>query len=612
MSSIVIPTRLKDRLDEEWSAIICQFIHNTDGILSGNPYFFPEYTRHDVLHINHVLKIADKLIHNNTIEQLTPAAVGVFLMAAISHDIGMFLRPDGLKRLLESKNWKYRWAEYGVSLQHFSDSEIKACFGSQKNLERLELPQVFDCLTPWQIRICGEFLRRYHPLLAQDIITNGFYGHETLNLFEGITLRSKERYCALIAIIARSHGMTLEDAEPVLKKLDDRKPEFSLQIPVYYLMALLRLADYLDAGADRAPHAILSMQHFESTISQDEFNWNKIIELKDVWGSSGDESEFIEVDTDQIDSKTFLKIETWLKALQQELDICWRYLALKYENKYQTRYMLTIRSIDSNVLQNTPRQMLEERIVIESAAIRVNPKITDLLVVPLYGDDPSYGVRELLQNALDACRERKVLEQEAGNADYKDYVTIEVNSKSTPPYFCITDNGIGMTKNVILNYFLIAGSSYRHNPSWKKTFQEKHVFRSGRFGVGVLAAFLLGYKLQVETLPIGEEKSYFFQIENENYGQVNIERKKAKSDILIRNGGGTRILIEMEPTKANGMVSEFLTETSIARRFDAKQLWFQWYMLDSPKVVYLIDQILYQNLHILLDKPEQYKTYQQT
>lgn len=140
-----------------------------------------------------------------------------------------------------------------------------------------------------------------------------------------------------------------------------------------------------------------------------------------MWGSSGDESEFIEVDTDKIDSRTFLKVESWLKGLQRELDICWRYLALKYENKYQDRYLLTIRSIDSNVLQNMPRQILEERIAIESAAIRVNPQITDLLVVPLYGDDPSYGVRELLQNALDACWERKVLEQERG--------------KSSPPIF---------------------------------------------------------------------------------------------------------------------------------------------------------------------------------
>ncbi len=408
--------------------------------------------------------------------------------------------------------------------------------------------------------------------------------------------------------------MTLDDAEPMLKKLDDRKPEFSLQIPVYYLMALLRMADYLDAGADRAPHAILSMQHFESTMSLDEFYWNKIVELKDVWGNSGDESEFIEVDTDQIDSKTFLKVETWLKALQQELDICWRYLALKYENKYQTRYLLTIRSIDSNVLQNTPRQILEERIVIESAAIRVNPKITDLLVVPLYGNDPSYGVRELLQNALDACRERKILEQGAGNTDYEGCVMIEVNSKSTPPYFCITDNGIGMTKNVILNYFLIAGSSYRHNPSWKKTFQEKHVFRSGRFGVGVLAAFLLVYKLQVETLPIGEEKSYFFQIENENYGQVNIERKKTETDVLIKNGGGTCILIEMEPMKANEMVSEFQVNTIVELKLDAKQLWFQWYTLDSPKVSYLIDQKMYQNSeaiqHTFLKLQENEKWYE--
>ncbi len=33
---------------------------------------------------------------------------------------------------------------------------------------------------------------------------------------EGIVLHSKERYCALIALIARSHGMSLDDTEPIL------------------------------------------------------------------------------------------------------------------------------------------------------------------------------------------------------------------------------------------------------------------------------------------------------------------------------------------------------------------------------------------------------------
>lgn len=45
----------------------------------------------------------DKLIHSATMEKLTPAATGVLLMAAISHDIGMFLKPDGLKELLKHK-----------------------------------------------------------------------------------------------------------------------------------------------------------------------------------------------------------------------------------------------------------------------------------------------------------------------------------------------------------------------------------------------------------------------------------------------------------------------------------------------------------------------------
>lgn len=152
-----------------------------------------------------------------------------------------------------------------------------------------------------------------------------------------------------------------------------------------------------------------------------------------------------------------------------------------------------------------------------------------------------------------------------------------------------------MTKDVIVNYFLIAGSSYRNNSSWKKSFREKDVCRSGRFGVGVLAAFLLGYKIQVETLPMGEEKAYFYQIENNSYGQINIERRESRTETLIRNGGGTRILIEMDSKKANSMVSEIPLDYMAVTRLDTQLLWFEWYILDSPKLHYTIDNKEYEN-----------------
>jgi hypothetical protein len=45
--------------------------------------------------------------------------------------------------------------------------------------------------------------------------------------------------------------------------------------------------------------------------------------------------------------------------------------------------------------------LIPEKIAFEAA----NADLLKLLVAPLYGNDPSIGVRELIQNAIDAVRE---------------------------------------------------------------------------------------------------------------------------------------------------------------------------------------------------------------
>src|SRR5205807_1070240 len=86
----------------------------------------------------------------------------------------------------------------------------------------------------------------------------------------------------------------------------------------------------------------------------------------------------------------------------------------------------------------------------------------------------------------------------------------------------VVDAGLGMDASVIKNYFLKAGASFRKSDSWHKMFdvdsglskdaktKPKPVFRSGRFGIGVLAAFLLGSEIQVLTRRLGEERGIEF------------------------------------------------------------------------------------------------------
>jgi hypothetical protein len=67
-----------------------------------------------------------------------------------------------------------------------------------------------------------------------------------------------------------------------------------------------------------------------------------------------------------------------------------------------------------------------------------------------------------------------------------------------------------MTVDTVQNYFLKAGASLRRSEIWRQTFEDEKghskVLRSERFGVGALAAFLLGDEVHVETRQVSQPR----------------------------------------------------------------------------------------------------------
>jgi len=143
-----------------------------------------------------------------------------------------------------------------------------------------------------------------------------------------------------------------------------------------------------------------------------------------------------------------------------------------------------------------------------SASFDATADLLKILIKPLYGNRPEIGVRELLQNAIDAVQELRQWAQDHGDPAME---KIPLPQQKSDVEICIgyddcitiRDKGIGMTADVIRNYFLKAGASYRESTAWRESFTKKDggskVARSGRFGIGALAAFLLGDRVEVTT-----------------------------------------------------------------------------------------------------------------
>ena len=115
-------------------------------------------------------------------------------------------------------------------------------------------------------------------------------------------------------------------------------------------------------------------------------------------------------------------------------------------------------------------------------------RILKLLANDIY-DSPYALLRENVQNAYDAVLMRQA--KECFNPIIE--ITIEEGSIS------ISDNGIGMTSDVIENNYWKAGSSGKNNP------EARAAGVVGTFGIGAMANFGICTKLEIITRFYGVE-----------------------------------------------------------------------------------------------------------
>ncbi|MFG2353596.1 caspase family protein [Streptomyces sp. NPDC048521] len=153
------------------------------------------------------------------------------------------------------------------------------------------------------------------------------------------------------------------------------------------------------------------------------------------------------------------------------------------------------------------------RPVYESTDLRfrlADDRIQELLMgEQLYGD-PALAIRELYQNALDACRYRGariayLRRRGAQLPDWQGRITfIQGVDDYGRPYIECTDNGIGMGERELREVFSHAGKRFADLPeyhdelaAWRAEGIELHP--NSRFGIGVLSYFMIADDISVTT-----------------------------------------------------------------------------------------------------------------
>ena len=585
MATIRIPSKLKARLNKEHATIIDNNLINFSHILKEERlFFFPEYTDHGINHIEGVLKSIEKLISDVTFKKLSSIDICAIIIATVLHDIGMHTSLEMFIKMILGeydhipgnlfieKTWKELWAEYLKDSRSWNQEKKNNVFGEKDHVIKVPNLDKLQSFDGYDKKFIGEFIRIHHARLAYEIALKGFIGNDKLIIFDLTNNQelNNKKFMQAAGLIARSHGMNVRDTFDYLIKLSGKSLwKTPIDIKVVFLMILIRIGDYIQIDATRTDELMLKLRIFYSPYSLREHKTHLAI---DCVHYDNDDKEKIVVEASPKDAQMYVKINNLVKDIQKELDLSWAILGEVYGNEFKLKY----RRIESNLTDEDIKNGYD--FVPNLFGLKFNNKLSELLIEPLYGNDPSFGVRELVQNAVDACRTRLAIDP-----NYCETIHVRVDLDTENKLFTIEDSGIGMTIDEIDKFFLTIGSSYDSSIEWQKTRDTERIFRTGRFGIGVLAAFLLGNTITVETRSTKSMQGYAFTASLQD--SFIIINKIKKDDF------GTKITIKCNESSCDMLEKAALARLRSVANTSVNTIWTDWYVDDIPKAVYFINDV---------------------
>jgi len=444
---------------------------------------FSTYTRHDITHIDTLLKAADWIIPKSTFATLTVADALVITLSIYVHDLGMLVTKEEYNERATS--------DFPV----FKDEVLND--QSDKGIDfrdRLSALQSED----HEHFLYEEFVRVHHAERIEAWISGKSYkkfgaSHDAAKIVREVFSPLDQVIKSDIALVARSHH--LDDLDDLTKYRVNRKYGSSEQdtANIHYAALILRTADLLHITRDRTPVVQFRLASPSDPLGQRE--WQKQQSVRAVEPQSVSEGQSAVVDV----HATFEKAEGFF-ALMEYLDYCETQLKLSagwalgasLSSPRAANYLFPWTSVDRSQIEAEGFDPHQFTFSFDQQ------KVLELLTGHTLYNDAGVAIRELVQNSIDAVRLQKS-KNEKNAADQAD-ITVSFDSETRT--LRVLDHGVGMSQKTIEDHFLKVGSSSYQT----KTFKEAHPnFTSiSRFGIGVLSAFMIADEVRVATVSSAE------------------------------------------------------------------------------------------------------------
>jgi hypothetical protein len=502
----------------------------------------PEFTVHDITHIDALWETADLITKENF--ELTPTEAFVLGGTFLIHDLGMGLAsfPNGIEELKKESIWKDTVA---ALFRKMFNKTIQ-----EKDLETLD-KDIEKAATE-------NTLRHLHAKHAEKLALISWKNNKDEDIFLIENSELRESYGTIIGLIAHSHWWSVEELEnklPALLGAPSIFPPNWIIDPVK-LACILRIADATQIDDRRSPSflrtvrkpAELSDSHwnFQQKLYQPRLERNRIVY------SSKSPFTIGEVDSWWLCYDTLIMIDNELK----EVD------SLLTDSNRMRLNAIGVASVEdpkrlSRLIAVKDWQPVDTKIKVTNVAKLVG----NLGGKQLYGENISVPIREIIQNASDAIRARRILENES---DDFGRILVKFGEDTNGRFIEIEDNGIGMSSRVLTGPFLDFGQSFWGSSLMHEELpglESKGFSSTGKYGIGFFSIFMLGERVTVTSKRYEEGRDKSLSLDFQQGINSRPILRKAKSEEIIKEGG-TIIKVWVK----NNVINELLEETGRNRK----------------------------------------------
>ncbi len=499
---------------------------------------FPNLTRHDITHVDALWNVGSVIVGDSY--EINPLEGFVLGCAFLVHDAALsYITVGGKDELRELQYWKDTYAEFEGSV----------------NMTKDEILNMVDFIT----------IRRYHASKASELIKNPIKTERgDIYILENQSIRN--HLSDIIGEIAASHHWSIDRVGEMPTQFNAPLGfDNSWYVNPQKLACILRCADagHIDMG--RAPDRLLQILHLHGLSAN---HWKAQNHLAMITVDKDHTDRAIITSTNPYKEDEF---SAWnvaydaIKVLDAEI---------KASNVLLARQSAALQFAIKEVAGASSKSQLSRYIQTKDwIPCEANVHIDDVAdIVMKLGGEALYGrsdkmlvaVRELVQNARDAIYARA--QQEKSFNIENGYINVDVSKVNGDVYLEVSDNGVGMSENIIKNVFLSFGNSLWHSPLVKSEFpglRSSSFSPIGQYGIGFYSVFMIADEVIVETRQYKKGTNTTIQLKFPNGLTLTpIMRVIDSNDTMI----STKITVKINPKRYKWKDSVFvlLNQNSMA------------------------------------------------